>query len=241
MSPSRFSARATITMSPVSWASARARMTAVRASPSSPCVYRIAPRAEERSRFDSRRKGGPFQDLVIPPDPLGRMPADAPEEEQTPRDVGCFGGAVAIDEPGQCAAVALEIVTHAIQPLALRRADQPLRGQGGFRGAIAHQPLHGVVALARRGELERRVRTYGFEHLVQRTSSPLSSRLAAGGFCPSGPPPRGARRRSSPEDHHDRQPPPRRPRSETAPAARRDDGRRAARGPGVDNSRRPSH
>ena len=43
MSPNRFSARATITMSPVSWASARARVSAVRASPSSPCVYRIAP------------------------------------------------------------------------------------------------------------------------------------------------------------------------------------------------------
>ena len=41
--------------------------------------------------------------------------------------------AVAIDEPRQGGAVALEIVTHAIQPFALRRADQPLRGERRLR------------------------------------------------------------------------------------------------------------
>ena len=98
------------------------------------------------------------------------MPPDQPEVHQPPRDVGRFGGTAALDEPRQRAAVALEIVTHAIQPFGLRGSDQPLRGEGGFGGAIARQPLQGVVALARRGELERRVRPHGFEHLVQRTS-----------------------------------------------------------------------
>ena len=122
-------------------------------------------RSEQRSRFDNRRQGGPVQDLVIPADALRRMPPDAPEEEQAPRDVGCFGRAIAIEEPSQCAAVALEIVTHAIQPCPLLRADQSLCRQGRFHGAIAHQPLHGVIALACRGEFQRCVCPHGFEHL----------------------------------------------------------------------------
>ena len=81
------------------------------------------------------------------------MPADQPIEHQPPRDVGRFGGTAALDEPCQGAAVALEIVTHAIQPFGLRRSDQPLRGEDGFARAIARQSLQGVVALARGGEL----------------------------------------------------------------------------------------
>ena len=59
---------------------------------------------------------------------------------------------------------------YSIEPFALRGADQALCSQGGFRGVIAHQPLHGVMALTRRGELESGVPSDGFEHLVQRTS-----------------------------------------------------------------------
>ena len=98
------------------------------------------------------------------------MPADGPEEEQAPGDVAGFGRAVAIDEPRQRGAIALEILTHAIQPFDLRRSDQAVRRQGGFGHAIARQPLQGVVAFTRGGELERRVRPHGFEHLVQRAS-----------------------------------------------------------------------
>jgi hypothetical protein len=68
--------------------------------------------------------------------------------------------------PGQRGAVALEIVTHAIQPFALITADQPFRNQRRLRSAIAHEPLHGVVALARRGEFEKGIRAHGFEHAV---------------------------------------------------------------------------
>ena len=45
-------------------------------------------RADERSRFGSRRKGRQVQDLFVPPEAFGRMPADDPEEHQPPRDVG---------------------------------------------------------------------------------------------------------------------------------------------------------
>ena len=118
----------------------------------------------------SGRKGRQVQNLFIPLKAFGRVPPDHPEVHQPPRDVGRFGGTAALDEPRQRAAIVLEIVTHAIQPFGLRRTDQPLRGEGGFAGAIARQPRQCVVALARRGELERRVRAHGFEHLVQRAS-----------------------------------------------------------------------
>jgi hypothetical protein len=55
---------------------------------------------------------------------------------------------------------------HAIQPFDLCRSNQPLRGEGACSSAIAHQPLHGVVALTRLGELEGRICPHGFEHLV---------------------------------------------------------------------------
>ena len=89
-------------------------------------------RAEQRSRLGSGRKGRQVQNLFIPLEAFGRVPPDQPEVHQPPRDVGRFGGTAALDEPRQRAAVALEIVTHAIQPFDLRRSDQPLRGEGGF-------------------------------------------------------------------------------------------------------------
>ena len=73
------------------------------------------------------------QNLFIPLKAFGRVPADHPEVLQPPRDVGRFGWPAALDEPRQRAAVALEIVAHAIQPFGLRRAEQPLRGERRLR------------------------------------------------------------------------------------------------------------
>jgi hypothetical protein len=58
-----------------------------------------------------------------------------------------------IREPGQCATVVLEVVTHAIQPVDLCRADQPVGGQTGPQRCC--NPLEGVVALARRRQHAR--------------------------------------------------------------------------------------
>src|SRR5215813_4014828 len=98
------------------------------------------------------------------------MAANVPEEPQTYRNVSRFSETVMFDEPRQGAAVALEIVTHAIQPFNLRGADQRLSGLARFSGAKAHQALQGVVDFVCSGELEGRVRTYRFQHVVQRTS-----------------------------------------------------------------------
>ena len=106
-------------------------------------------RSDQRSRLGNGRKRRQVQNLFIPLKAFGRVPPDHPEVHQPPRDVGRFGGTTALDEPRQRAAVALEIITHAIQPFGLRGTDQPLRGEGGFVGAVARQPLQGVVALAR--------------------------------------------------------------------------------------------
>jgi hypothetical protein len=95
--------------------------------------------------------------------------ANHPKKHQTTRDVGRLGGTAALDEPRQGAAVALEIFTHAVQPFDLRRSDQPLRGESGFTRAIAHQPLHRVVAGTRSGELASCERPHCVEHVVQRT------------------------------------------------------------------------
>ena len=97
------------------------------------------------------------------------MSSHQPEGHQPRPDLGCLGWAGMVDQPCERATVALEIVTHAIQPFDLRRSDQPVQRQGCFTHAIAHQPLDGVVALTGGGELERGVRPHGFEHLVQRT------------------------------------------------------------------------
>ena len=169
------------------------------------------------------------------------MPPDQPEVLQAPRDVGGFAGTAAFDEPRQGGAVALEIVTHAIQPFDLGRPHQPLRGAGGFADAIACQPLQRVVPLTRRGELESRVGSYGFEHLVERTSGhrglgsqqeALVDQAAAAAQCVVA---------ARPGLPHDRQGLPRLPRSENDPAARRDVGTHAVRSSPVgDSSRRPS-
>ena len=89
--PNRFSACATISMSPAPWASARARVSAVACAPEFSLRVPHRSRSDERSRFGSRRKRRQVQDLFIPPEPFGRMPADQPEEHQPPRDVGRFG------------------------------------------------------------------------------------------------------------------------------------------------------
>src|SRR5207237_239744 len=106
---------------------------------------------------------------LVPSEAFGRVAADEPEKHQLPRDLGRFRGTVALDEPSQAGAVALKIFTYAIQPFDLRRSNQPLPGEDGFRRAIADQPLQRLVTLARSDELERPVRTHGLEHVVQRT------------------------------------------------------------------------
>ena len=70
----------------------------------------------------------------------------------------------------QRAAVALEIVSHAIEPFRLLRPDKPAPGKGRFTGAVAHHTGERFVPLARGRELERRERSNGFEHLVERTA-----------------------------------------------------------------------
>ena len=172
----------------------------VRARPRSPCVYHIT--AAPTSALDSAAGGrdGRFRICFIPPETFGRMPPNQPEELQPPRDVGRFSGTSALDEPRQGTAVALEIVAHAIQPFGLRRADQLLRREGGFAGAIARQSLQCIVALARRSELESRERAARFRASGTADASPPRSRLAAGGSCRSSRPRRGARRRSLAEE-----------------------------------------
>ena len=95
------------------------------------------------------------------------MATDHPEPHQVPRYLGRFSCTAAFDEPRQCAAIVLEIVTHAIQPFGLSGSDQPVGGEGRFSDAIASEPFECVVALARRGELEAGVRPHGFEHLEE--------------------------------------------------------------------------
>ena len=123
-------------------------------------------RRGERSQLGDGRDGWQGQNLLVPPETFARMPSDQPKQHQRPRNVGRFSRTALLDEPRQRAAVILEIVTHAIQPFTLRWPDQPLRGEGGFAGAIVRQALQCVVALARRGELERRKCPHGLEHLV---------------------------------------------------------------------------
>jgi len=77
-----------------------------------------------------------------------------------------FGGAQVIDELSQRDVVVLEIITHAVQPFGLRMSYQSLRGKGGFTGAVTCQRLQRLVALARLGQLDGRVRAHGFEHLI---------------------------------------------------------------------------
>jgi hypothetical protein len=95
---------------------------------------------------------------LTPLEAFGGIPSNQPKVLQPPGNDGRFGGSPALDEPPQRAAVIVEIITHAIQPVSLRRSHQPLSRKGAFAGAIARQRLQGVVALARRSELECRVR-----------------------------------------------------------------------------------
>ena len=96
---------------------------------------------------------------------LGRVPANQPKEHQMPCNVGRFGGSVVFDEPRQHDAVALEIVTHAIEPFHLRGAHHAFHRTCGFTRAVARQPLHRVVALIGR-KLEGRIRPHCFQHPV---------------------------------------------------------------------------
>ena len=95
---------------------------------------RVPHRAVPRSALDSAAGGrdGRFRICSYHWMPSAACPRITQKKNKPPRDVGCFGGAAALDEPRQGAAVALEIVTHAIQPFDLRRSDQPLRSEGGF-------------------------------------------------------------------------------------------------------------
>ena len=97
------------------------------------------------------------------------MPANHPKPQQRPRDIRRCGGPPALDQRRESGPIAFEILARAIQPLDLRRSDQTLRGERGLVRGIAHEPLEGIVALARRRELERRVRPHGLEHVVRRT------------------------------------------------------------------------
>jgi hypothetical protein len=127
-------------------------------------------RANQRSRLRNGRNGWQLQNLFIPLKAFGGVPPDHPKVHQPPCDVGRFGWPALLDEPRQGATVAVEIVTHAIQPFGLRRTEQPLRSEGGFAGAVARQSCQCIVALAGLDELESRVSAHGFEHLEQRTS-----------------------------------------------------------------------
>jgi hypothetical protein len=162
-----FFACTTILVSPAPLASSKAHEAGACASEFSLRVQHDA-RSDERLRFRIRGKRRQGQRLFIPPESFGRMTPDHPEKMQSPSDVGRFGWTTALNEPGQGTAMALEIVTHAIQPFGLCVSDQPFGGERGFAGAVARQPLQCVVTLACRCELERRIRPDGFEHLVQR-------------------------------------------------------------------------
>ena len=229
-------------MSPAPWSSARARVEPGACAPKVSLRVPHHRRSCECSRLGSGRKRRQVQNLFIPLETFGRMPPDQPEVLQPPRDVGRFSRTTALDEPRKSAAVALEIFAHAIQPFGLRRADQPLRSEGGFADAIARQSFQGIVALARSSELESRESPARFRASGTADASPVRSRLAARGSCRSSRPLCGARRRDWRRRPHHRQELPRLPRSEIDPAARRAGGIPAARSwRAADNSRRPSH
>ena len=105
------------------------------------CSFRSASLPFEQFRLTAGRRPADRSYLRMP----GRMPR-CPERTNS-CDAGCFGRAVAIDEPGQRRG---KFDRHA-RLYSARGADQSIRSQRGFRGAIAHQPLHGVIALARCG------------------------------------------------------------------------------------------
>ena len=226
---------------------ASARVSAVRACPGSPCVYRIARRffravLSTRQLAEGRAGADLFQ---IPPEAaLGRIATDDPEEEQTPGDVKSFAGGSAVNQPPQSTAVPLEVVTHTMPPLRDRGSQPPLSGQEGFSGAIAHQALQGVVAFACRREHEGRVHPHGLERVTYKTDDvPLRSRFTQGGSCQENRPRRGELRGSRSSNPHDRQGPPRLPESKSVPAARRAGGTEDARWSRkrITLSRRPSH
>ena len=79
-------------------------------------------RSHQRLGLSGRGKRRQVQRLFIPLQAFGLSP-DHPEPHQSPRNLGRLGRTAAFDEPRQDAAVALEILTHAIQPFDLRRAD----------------------------------------------------------------------------------------------------------------------
>ena len=83
-------------------------------------------RSRERSQFGSGKQRRQAQNPFIPLEAFGGMPPNQPEVLQPPRDRGHFARASALDEPRQYAPVILEIITHAIQPFALRRPHQSL-------------------------------------------------------------------------------------------------------------------
>jgi hypothetical protein len=86
--------------------------------------------------------------LIVPPETFDGMATDHPEPHQVPRYLGRFSCTAAFDEPRQCAAIVLEIVTHAIQPFGLSGSNQPVGGEGRFSDAIASEPFECVVTLA---------------------------------------------------------------------------------------------
>src|SRR5262245_14210896 len=109
-------------------------------------------RSKKRFRFDDPRRRQ-VQDLLAPPQALGCMATNVPEEPQAHRNVSRFSETIMFDEPRQGTAVALEVVTHAIQPFNLRGADQRLSRLGASSGPKAPQPPQGVVDFVCSGEL----------------------------------------------------------------------------------------
>jgi len=85
---------------------------------------------------------------------LDGMPADEPEEKQPPRDLARFVDAFMLQQPGQRAAMILQVVAHTVQPLGLPRSNQRLSCKAGFVDAVPCESVHSFVALARRRQFE---------------------------------------------------------------------------------------
>ena len=204
-------------------------MRAVRALGISACVYHVA--AAPTSALDSAA-GARFGRLRICS--YQRRPSAACQRisQKNTRRHAMSAASVERDcsmQPRQHDAIALEIVTHAVEPFDLRGAHRPFHRTCGFTRAVARQSLERVFALAGCRELESRVRPHGFQHSDTADATPPTRRPAAQGSCRSGRPPRRARRRCRSKCRRGRRGPPRPPRSETSPAAHRGGGTPAAR------------
>ena len=85
-------------------------------------------RSDERLGFDRRPNSGYLRHLLEPLQRFRATSLNQPEEQEMPRNRRGFGCPLTLDQPSQNGAIALQIVSDAVQPFGLRWPDQSRSG-----------------------------------------------------------------------------------------------------------------